>query len=107
MRSRDVMLSVLLAVVAGCSLAWLAYLAAGTTTPLLTQEKFEQINLGMTPDEVVAIIGTPPGDYRVNGPESKSNRWVHGQARGVDPGEELTSCQWQSDDGFIRVDFDQ
>jgi hypothetical protein len=33
-------------------------------TPRFGADKFERLRLGMTEDEVVAILGCPPGDYR-------------------------------------------
>jgi hypothetical protein len=56
-----------------------------------------RIRVGMSPEQVEAVLGCPPGDYRSE-PRVICESWLHL------PGQ--TRKDWYSDDGHVRVVFD-
>ena len=69
----------LLSAVLACFGGWLWIVNAGKPT----RAKFEQVQEGMTREEVIRIVGGPPGDYTIDGADF-----------------------WRCDDGLLVVWFD-
>ena len=55
-----------------------------------------RIRAGMSPEQVEAVVGCPPGDYRA-APQAICEMWLH------QPGE--THTDWYSDQGHLRIVF--
>jgi hypothetical protein len=69
----------LLSAVLACFGGWLWIVNAGNPT----RATFEQVQEGMTREEVIRIVGGPPGDYTIDGADF-----------------------WRCDDGLLVVWFD-
>lgn len=82
------------------SLMSLALIVRSATIPRhpITREAFEQIRLGMTEQEVEAVLGGPPGDYS----SGTMTFVIEGKYR---RGEGTEPKDWASDEGHIRVWF--
>lgn len=63
----------------------------------INKDSFGRIEKGMTSQEVESILGGPPGNYR----SCFSTRRRHTLVAGV------TAQEWESDQGAIRVGFDE
>jgi outer membrane protein assembly factor BamE (lipoprotein component of BamABCDE complex) len=85
-------------------LGWNLYLAATRPRWHINRERFEQIKEGMTRDEVLAVIGLPPGDYSVVKWPGEDFYWID---RVSGPAGMLERENWASDDGWIAVTFDK
>ena len=80
MTRRRLLCGLLLAsAVLACFTGWLV-MASG---PRVTRERFEQVKKGMSREEVIRIVGGPPGDYTIDGADF-----------------------WRCDDGLLVVWFD-
>jgi len=51
-----------------------------TPTDLISKQTADQIELGMTVDEAVAIVGVPPRIYMLNGREVAKLKWWYCEA---------------------------
>ena len=60
MTRRRVLFGLLLASVVLAYFAGWLWMASG---PRVTRERFEQVKKGMSREEVIRIVGGPPGDY--------------------------------------------
>jgi hypothetical protein len=88
---------------------WNLYLAAARPCWHINRERYEQIEKGMNRDEVVALVGYPPGDYTV-----VKSAFVLGVELGSSvilvedpPTNPPIKVTWISDAGRITVTFDE
>jgi hypothetical protein len=82
-------------------LGWNLYLAAARPTWRINRERFEQIKEGMTRDEVIALIGLPPGDYTFMKAE-----WINLAVMCSKWPPWLTQEDWAGDAGCIILTFE-
>jgi hypothetical protein len=92
------LLLVLVCVLLGL-LAW-TVLRPPSPAERINSEVYERIEEGMTPAEVEALIGLPPGDYRVD-PASPRHRAEFLPKKGV------AILEWEADDCNIQVRVDE
>lgn len=71
-------------------------LRAALAPPRLEGSRFTQVRVGMTREQVEAVLGVPPGDYTSDpSPDPADNPWAYSR---------LTV--WACDDGVLYVGFD-
>jgi hypothetical protein len=61
------------------------------------RDRFEQVQKGMSLDQVIDLVGGPPGDYRTD--RHRFSISHHSLGR-------LNTKNWISDDGYLLVTFD-
>jgi hypothetical protein len=77
-----------------------------TRRPQFTKAMADRIREGMTEDEVVTILGSPPGDYSTE----TGTKWGGGSgsqsdAKVFSKSGHLTNAHWVSDAGIVLVFF--
>jgi hypothetical protein len=95
------------AVILGCCLAWII-----VPPRRFTRGMYDRIGLGMELEEVVTILGVPPGKYATD-PEARPIKVYRVGERsqiyvreGVASKEGTTSMSWLGDYGEITLQFD-
>jgi hypothetical protein len=102
MRSRRLLLVAGALVLLGMAVTAGLLLAVGQSYPPVAQENCERIKKGMSRADVEAICGGPPGDYRLNRPDTATFKTYSIQL----PEGTTDWPEWSWDDGDLRVFFD-
>jgi hypothetical protein len=100
-RSRRRLLVLLLCLTVGAVVFAVGHRVLQPREPVLFADAYERLELGMTVEEMTAILGRPPGEY------ARDYRNVYGWTEhglGRPFGVEHV---WEGDDCMIRVRFDQ